>query len=81
VKYAMMADHAGQFAVQMMCRVPRVSASGYYDWYQRGPSAQAQARAQLDTEVKQAFEAQQSRAGAPRLTRQLKSQGLRAGRY
>lgn len=75
-----MAEQAGQFGVQMMCRVMCVSASGYYDWYQRGPSAQAQARAQLDAEVKQAFEAQKSRAGAPRLTRQLKSQGGRAGR-
>jgi len=75
-----MAEHAAQFGVQMMCRVMLVSASGYYDWCQRGPSVQAQARAQLDADVRVAFEAQKARAGAPRLTLQLKSQGCRAGR-
>lgn len=74
-----MADHAAQFGVQMMCRVMLVSASGYYDWCRRGPSAQAQARALLDGEVKLAFEAQKARAGAPRLTLALKAQGCSAG--
>lgn len=74
-----MADHAAQFGVQMMCRVMMVSASGYYDWCRRGPSAQAQARALLDAEVKLAFEAQKARAGAPRLTRKLRDQGCSAG--
>ena len=46
VKYAMMAKHAAQFGVQMMCRVMLVSPSGYYDWCRRVPSAQAQARTQ-----------------------------------
>jgi len=75
-----MAEHAAQFGVQMMCRVLLVSASGYYDWCQRKPSAQAMARAQLDTEVKGAFEAEKARAGAPRLTLRLKAQGCNAGR-
>ena len=79
MKYAMMADHAAQFGVQMMCRVMMVSASGYYDWCRRGPSTQAQARALLDGEVKLAFEAQKARAGAPRLTLALKAQGCSAG--
>lgn len=35
---------------------------------------------QLDADVRAAFEAQKARAGAPRLTLQLKSQGSRAGR-
>lgn len=43
-------------------------------------SSQAQARAQLDTAVKQAFQAEKSRAGAPRLKRRLKAQGYGAGR-
>lgn len=75
----MIADHAAQFGVQMMCRVMMVSESGYYDWRGRGPSAQAQARALLDAEVKLAFEAQNARAGAPRLTRALKVKGCSAG--
>jgi putative transposase len=75
----MMAEHAAQFGVQMMCRVMLVSASGYYDWYRRAPSARAQARAQLDAAVSQAFEAEKARAGAPRLTLRLKARGYGAG--
>jgi transposase InsO family protein len=75
----MIADHAAQFGVQMMCRVMMVSESGYYDWRRRGPSAQAQARALLDAAVKLAFEGQNARAGAPRLTRALKAKGCSAG--
>jgi transposase InsO family protein len=75
----MMAEHSAQFGVQMMCRVMLVSASGYYDWRRRDPSAQAQARTQLDAEVKRAFEAEKARAGAPRLTLRLKAKGGSAG--
>lgn len=73
--------HEGQFAVRMMCRVMRVSASGYYHWHDRAPSARAQARTQLDAEVKQAFVAEKGRAGTPRLKRRLSAQGQLAGRH
>lgn len=68
----MIHSHEGQFAVRMMCRVLQVSPSGYYHWQDRAPSSQAQARAQLDAEVQQAFVAEKGRAGAPRLSRRLK---------
>lgn len=74
-----MAEHAAQFDVQMMCRVMLVSASGYYDWCRRTPSAQARAREQLDAAVRQAFELEKARAGAPRLTLRLKLEGYGAG--
>jgi putative transposase len=75
----MIAEHAAQFGVRMMCRVMLVSVSGYYDWRQRGPSAQAQARAELDAAVRRAFEVEKARAGAPRLVVRLKAQGYGAG--
>jgi putative transposase len=64
--------HEGEFAVRTMCRVLSVSASGYYDWRKRGVSKRAQARIELDTQVKEAFTARKGRAGAPRLSRHLK---------
>lgn len=84
-----MREHAGQFAVTLMCRVLSVSASGYYAWRDRKPSARAQQRAELDAKVRAAFEAERGRAGAPRLSRRLRTgrrqvaeslrrQGLRA---
>jgi transposase InsO family protein len=75
----MIRSHEDQFAVRMMCRAMRVSPSGYYEWRDREPSLRAQARECLDAEVKAAFVAQKARAGAPRLTRQLKTQGCTAG--
>lgn len=33
--------------VRTLCRVLHVSASGYYDWLGRAPSARAQANAEL----------------------------------
>lgn len=74
-----MAKHASDYAVQMMCRVMQVSASGYYAWCQRGVGKREKTREQLDAQVKRAFEAEHGRAGAPRLTRRLRAQGCRSG--
>lgn len=75
----MIRSHEDRFAVRMMCRAMKVSPSGYYDWRDREPSLRAQVQAQLDTQVQQGFVAEKARAGAPRLTRRLKSQGHTAG--
>ena len=77
----MIRSHEEEFQVRMMCRVLSVSRSGYYEWRDRPPSARAEARAQLDAEVKLAFAAEKSRAGSPRLSRRLKLHGHTAGRH
>ena len=84
-----MREHADEFAVRLMCRVLCVSSSGYYAWRDRKPSIRSQRRTQLDVEVREAFEAECSRAGSPRLAKRLevgrrqvaeslRRQGLRA---
>lgn len=75
----MLSEQTGEFSVQMMCRLLQVSVSGYYAWRERGASPRKQAQTQLDAQVKQAFEAERGRAGAPRLVRRLKSEGCGAG--
>jgi putative transposase len=77
----MIRSHEAQFSLRLMCRVMRVSPSGYYDWREREPSMRAQRRTQLDVTVAHAFAAEKGRAGAPRLQRRLKTQGHRAGRH
>ncbi len=66
-----MQEYEQAFAVRLMCRVLSVSPSGYYAWRDRKPSARAQQRAQLDAKVREAFEAERGRAGAPRLSHRL----------
>lgn len=62
-----------------MCRVLSVSPAGYYGWHRSEPSRCAVQRAALDASVKAGFDAQKGRAGAPRLTRGLKQQGVSVG--
>jgi putative transposase len=67
-----MRKYENEFAVRLMCRVLSVSPSGYYAWRDRKPSVRAQLRAQLDAKVRDAFAAERSRAGSPRLSKRLK---------
>lgn len=67
-----MREHEGEFTVRLMCRVLKVSPSGYYAWRDRPPSARAQRRDELDAHVRDAFVAQKGRAGAPRLRHELR---------
>jgi putative transposase len=68
-------------AVSLMCRVLSVSRSGYYHWRSREASPTAQARERLDGQVKTAFEAERGRAGARRLKRALRDEGIHTGRH
>ena len=59
-----------------MPRAERVTGR-LYAWRDRPPSPQAQ----LDTQVRQAYDAETGRAGSPRVVRRLREQGHRAGRH
>lgn len=76
MKYAFIRDHAGQFRVTVMARVLEVTRSAYYRWLRHSePGPRAQARIQLDAQVKAAFEHFKSRYGSPRITRHLNGNG------
>lgn len=72
-----MDKHAHLFRIKPMCRVLKVSRSGYYAWQQRQrqPTTRTQRRTQLDHRVRQAYEARKGRSGAPGLTRDLSERG------
>lgn len=75
----MIQRHESQHAVALMCRVLTVSRSGYYGWRGRAPSHRAQANTRLTADVQRVFVEHQGRAGAPRITKQLREEGQVVG--
>ena len=69
------------FPVVMMCRLLSVSRSGYYGWKQRPPSGRDRANQLLTAEIKRVFDDGKGRAGAPRVARRLKAEGVLGGRH
>lgn len=67
--------------MRLMCRVLSMSPAGYYAWRERPPSPRALKQAQLDTQVREAYDAEKGRAGSPRVVRRLREQGHHAGRH
>lgn len=75
----MIQQHEPAFDIALMCRVLSVSRSGFYEWKQRKPSKRALANAMLAREIKDIFEDEKGRAGAPRITEELRERGKSVG--
>lgn len=74
-----MKANQADFAVRTLCRVLRVSPSGYYDWLDRAPSARAQANAELVQRISEIHRASDATYGAPRIQAELRDAGVVAG--
>lgn len=70
-----------KFSVRLMCRMLSVSPSGYYDWCDRPQSLRSQENAELALKIKEIFDEEQSRAGAKRIMKRLKADGIAVGRH
>jgi putative transposase len=66
--------------VRALCRVLRVSASGYYDWLDRAPSVRARSNAALTQRIEQIHRASDATYGAPRIHAELVDEGVAAGK-
>jgi len=71
------ADANGRLPVRAMCRVLDVSASGYYDWLEREPSARQRANDKLVGDIRAAHELSDGTYGRPRMCAELRAQGQR----
>ena len=80
MKYATIRQHEACHTVTLMCRVLTVSRSGYYAWRSRPPSDRAQANTRLALDLHRIFDEHKGRAGAPRITKQLRAEGQRVGK-
>jgi putative transposase len=74
------AREKAQYPIAMLCRVLGVSPSGYYAWRTRGPSARAQADADLTVRIQDLHAQSRQTYGAPRIHADLRAAGLRCGR-
>lgn len=61
-----------------MCKVLKVSGSGYYAWLKRTPSKRKQRREMLKAEIQSIYRASRGRYGSPRITAELKAHGIQA---
>lgn len=80
MKYATIRKHEGRHAISLMCRALGVSRTGYSSWRSREPSQREQENQRLGVVVHMLFHAEKGRAGAPRIVRALRKQGLHVGK-
>jgi len=70
------------YPVKLMCRVLKVSRSGYYQWKQR-PEAMKQSapsKFQIDKAITEIWRNSKMRYGAPRIRAELNKRGIKASR-
>jgi putative transposase len=67
--------------VTQMCKVLKVSTSGYYDWRKRPPSERQQANEQLLKAIRRTHEASRQTYGSPRIRAALQREGIQAGKH
>jgi putative transposase len=63
-----------------MCRLLKVSASGYYAWQQRAPSKRAIDNAVLTERIRLIHAASDGNYGSPNIHAELRDEGTRVGR-
>lgn len=79
MKYAWIEQHRDEYTVSRMCRVLEVSRTGYCQWRVRAPSARQLANEELDAQVAAIHRNSRRSYGRPRITRELREQGVRVG--
>lgn len=73
-------DYHFKFGVERMCKVFKISRSGYYDWQKRKPSAMQVENQQIIKEIKAVYKASKNRYGSPKITSELIDRGLMVSR-
>jgi transposase InsO family protein len=76
-----MDEYRKAYKVSTMCRVLKVSRSGYYAWRDRLPSTRHRENAELLHRIRQIHIKSRSLYGSPRITAELNEQGLMCGKH
>ena len=81
MKYACIDRRRDRYPVRMMCRVLRVSASGYYAWRTRPESARATRDRALMPKIRRVHDVSKGVYGGPRVHAELVAAGVHVGRH
>ena len=68
-----------QFRVKESCAALSVSRSGYYQWVGKKQSVRAEANGELLKEIRRVYDEHKGRYGSPRITQQLRQEGVVCG--
>jgi putative transposase len=68
------------YPVSVLCKVLKVSRSGYYDWKDRPPSRRGREDIALTSKIREIHERSRKTYGSPRVHAELRAVGVRCGR-
>ncbi len=80
MKYELMQEHRNRFRLKSMCKVLKVSRSGYYAWRKRMPSKRVIANNKLLVRIGDIYQKSRKVYGSPRITDELNECGMRIGK-
>jgi len=80
MRYAFISAHEGEFSVKRMCRVLKVTRSGYYAWRHHPASQREQANQALLEQIRVAYQTSRKTYGSPRIHAYLLRKGVFCGR-
>ena len=69
-----------KFPIEKMCRVLKVSKSGYYKWLKSSPSKRAIQNQVLTEQIRQVYQQSKQTYGSPRITQELLSRSIKVSR-
>jgi transposase InsO family protein len=76
MRFAFIQERQEEYPVALMCRMLKVSRSGYYGWRDRKDSARSKRRGELIEQMCRVRQASRNTYGSPRMTVELKGRGM-----
>jgi transposase InsO family protein len=80
MKYGFMEEHRGIFRLKKMCKVLKVSRSGYYAWRKRKPGRRQESNNQLLEYIRKIYRESRKNYGSPRVKDALNDNGIVCGK-
>jgi putative transposase len=78
--YRLIDAEKANYSVSMLCKVLKVSRSGYYDWRDRSPSKRERENADLTERIREIHHRSRGTYGYPRVHAELRALGVRCSR-